>query len=131
MKYLRIAVAALIIGLAAPLAAEERGDYRTDVVMLLTTLAETAGMASGCEEAMHELGKDALDTDTCKRFVERYESLWGDRDTLQRNVLTFARRVESGQMPCDARCHDMLRRCEELRVSIVYVLDYVDFMRTL
>lgn len=131
MKHLKTYAVALIVGLAAPLAAAEQADYRTDLTSLLSELAETAGMASGCEEALHELGKGALGTETCRRFTDRYEKLWGDRETLQRNILTFARRVESGQMPCDPRCHDMLRRCEELRVSITYVLDYVDFMKEL
>jgi len=109
--------------------AEEQEDHRTSLVMLLTELAETAGMGSACEEVLHELGKDALTTEPCRRFTERYRSLWGDRETLQRSILTFARRAETGQMPCDRQCHDMLRRCEELRVGITYVLDYVDFFR--
>lgn len=129
MKPFLIVALALVVSPHLAAAEEQAEDHRTNLVMLLTELAETAGMASGCEQAMHELGKDALDTGACRRFTGRYASLWGDRETLQRNILTFARRAESGQMPCDQRCLDMLRRSEELRVSITYVLDYVDFVK--
>lgn len=131
MKYLQFLAAALLIGFAAPPLAAQEADYRTDLGMLLNELSATSDLASNCESALHEIGKDALGTETCGRFVERYERLWGDRETLKRSVLTFARLIQNGHMPCDPRCQDMLRRSEDLRVSITYVLDYMDFMRTL
>lgn len=131
MKHLQSLAAALVIGAAATSLAAQEADYRTDLGMLHQELTATTELATNCESALHEIGKDALDTQTCKRFVERYEQLWGDRETLKRSVLTFARRAQNGHMPCDARCQDLLRRSEDLRVSITYVLDYMDFMRSL
>lgn len=94
---------------------------------LHSRLDSVADLAFSCEESLHRLGKKALEAEGCNRFITQFVESWGDRETLQRTVNSFTRAVEHGRMPCDSRCLDMLRRTEELRIGITYVLDYAQF----
>lgn len=122
-----VALAAMIACTAPAVAAEEAAGIDPGLSALHARLTAVSELAFNCEESLHRFGKKALETEGCSRFIERFNELWGDRETLQRMVHSFTRAAEHGRMPCDARCADMLRRCEELRIAITYILDYAEF----
>lgn len=103
------------------------GDYYPELITLIAELANLGVMADRCEQQLINFGARALRAEECASFTNRYHELWPDRAALQEEILEFAKRSERGDFVCDARCRSMLLRCEELRIAVTYVLDYMDF----
>lgn len=123
-----IALAAIALLSPGPAAAEE-GEYYPELITLIAELANLGVMGNRCETRLINFGKDALNSDECAGFTKRYYEHWPDRAALQQEILEFAKRSERGEFDCDARCRSMLMRCEELRIGVTYVLDYIDFVK--
>lgn len=130
MKSLPTAVLALTLSFAATPAPARPGDYYPELITLLAELANLDALAKRCEEDMMNHGKDALRKEMCANFTSHYAELWPGDDDLSNQILEFARRAEDGAITCDDNCRSMLRRCEELRISIHYVFDYIDYLKT-
>jgi hypothetical protein len=122
----------LVVGLlsATAPAPAKASDYYPELVTLIAELANLDALAQHCEEDMMNFGKDALRKDMCANFVSHYGELWPNQDALSNQILDFAKRSERGEITCDDTCRSMLRRCEELRITISYVFDYIDYVKT-
>jgi len=97
------------------------------VTQLIITLAKLSDMADACGEHMNYFGKKALEGAVCKEFKQEFSNHWASREALQLEVIDYTNRLEAGQYVCE-RCKLMLERVEELRISITYHLDYMDFI---
>jgi hypothetical protein len=124
MKPLSPAVLASLLCSAAAPAQTQPADYLPELITLIAELANPDALAKRCEEDMMNSGKDALGKAMCANFTGHYAELWPSHDALSNQIVEFARRVEHGEIACDDNCRSMLRRYEELRISIRYVFDY-------
>ncbi|MBK8162552.1 MAG: hypothetical protein IPK65_05220 [Gammaproteobacteria bacterium] len=130
MKPLPAAVLASILTLASAAAPAQEADYYPELITLIAELANLDALAKHCEVDMNNFGREALRKDMCAKFTGHYAELWPDHDALSEQILAFAKRAERGEINCDDNCRSMLRRCEELRIAIRYVFDYIDYVRT-
>lgn len=102
-------------------------DYFPHLITLIAQLANLAVEADHCEQQLTFFARKGLESKACKDFKKNYYSLWADREALQEEILDYVLRSEAGEFVCDERCRNMLMRCEELRITITYVLDYMEF----
>ena len=130
MKPFPAVVLATTLSFAAAPGPARAGDYYPELITLIAELANLDALAKRCEEDMNNYGKDALQKEMCANFTGHYAELWPDHDALSNQILDFAQRAERGEIACDDNCRSMLRRCEELRISIRYVFDYIDYVKT-
>lgn len=128
MKYITAITFAVLLTVSTHrAAAEESYDYFPDLITLIATLANMAVEADNCEQQLTNFGKRALESPDCRNFKKTYYSHWPDRESLQDEILSYVLRSEAGEFECDERCRNMLMRSEELRIIIVYTLDYMEF----
>lgn len=130
MKSLPAIVLAATLTFSAAPAPAQQGDYYPELITLIAELANLDALAKRCEEDMINYGRDALRKEMCANFTDHYAELWPDHDALSNQILDFATRSERGEITCDDNCRSMLRRCEELRIAIRYVFDYIDYVKT-
>ncbi len=97
---------------------------------LIKSLAVLTDMADGCGEQMNYYGKKALQGELCTKFRADFTAQWPSRDALQEQVATYARRLDDGSLKCES-CRLVLQRVEELRITVTYYLDYMDYMQEL
>lgn len=102
---------------------------RSEILALITELARLTDMADACGEHMNYFGKKALEGAVCKEFEQAFYQRWASREALQQVVSDYTVRLEQGAFSCD-NCDVMLQRAEELRITVTYYLDYMDFVRT-
>ena len=124
----RLMLASFLVcaGQAAP--AQEK--TVADVHILFSDLTDLSNVANRCEEDLKNFAKRALDeSPSCRQFAHRFGDRFADRATLLAEVTEFTDRSERGDLACDRQCQDMLRKCEEMRIGVTYVLDYMDFVR--
>ncbi len=95
---------------------------------LIKTLALLTDKADACGEHMNYFGKKALEGEVCKEFHQDFFDIWPSREALQDLVADYTLRLQQGDFQCD-NCDVMLQRVEELRITITYYLDYIDFMK--
>ncbi len=102
-------------------------DYFPHLITLIAQLANLAAEADNCERQLTFYARKGLESEACRNFKKNYYAQWADREALQEEILAYVLRSEAGEFVCDERCRDMLMRCEELRITIAYVLDYMEF----
>lgn len=95
---------------------------------LISKLATLTDMADGCGEHMNYYGKKALTGEVCKEFKQAFYAEWPSREALQQEVSDYVLRLEQGKLKCE-NCRVMLQRVEELRITVTYYLDYMDFVK--
>ncbi|ALP53100.1 hypothetical protein Tel_07980 [Candidatus Tenderia electrophaga] len=111
-----------------PLHAQEATE-KAEILDLIKTLARLTDMADACGEHMNYFGKKALEGEVCKEFNQAYHDQWPTRAALQQQVSDYTVRLQKGDYTCDT-CEVMLQRVEELRITVTYYLDYMDFVKT-
>ncbi len=131
-----LCILACILSMPVPTVAAEGtgpagGAGRLDYTAMITKLAILVGHAEQCGEWLNDYGTEALESPACKELQQGFYGEWGDRDTLREIIAREYRDVEQGRRPCDGDCADRLQRIEELRVTLTYYLDYIDFMKEL
>ena len=97
------------------------------IMELIKNLAKLTDMADACGEHMNFFGKKALEGEVCKEFKQGFYDLWPSREALQLEVADYTYRLEQGEYKCET-CDVMLQRAEELRITVTYYLDYMDFL---
>lgn len=102
-------------------------DYFPYLITLIAQMANLAAEADKCEQQLTYFARKGLESPQCRIFKKNYYAQWPDRKALQEEILSYVIRSERGEYVCDERCRMMLMRCEELRISITYVLDYMEF----
>ncbi len=102
-----------------------------DYTALITKLAILVGHAEQCGDWLNDYGAEALESPACKALLKGFYAEWPDRETLREIIGREYEAVEQGRRPCDSDCADRLQRIEELRVTLTYYLDYVDYMKEL
>ena len=102
-----------------------------DYTALIAKLAVLVGHADQCGSWLNDYGADALESPACKDLLNGFYANWPDRDSLREIVANEYAAVEQGLRQCDSDCADRLQRIEELRVTLTYYLDYIDFMKEL
>jgi hypothetical protein len=116
--------------LFAGFTAQADGEAITDIRALYSDLSDLNGIAARCEEHLKNFAKRALEeSPSCKQFSQKFSDRFKDRASLLAEVSRFTSRFERGELACDRQCQDLLQRCEELRIGIIYVLDYMEFVR--
>ncbi len=116
---------------AVSAADEQAPAGKLDYTKLIATLAVLVGHADQCGTWLNDYGADALESPACKNLIDGFYANWPDRETLRQIVADEYAAVEQGLRACDSDCADRLQRIEELRVTLTYYLDYVDFMKEL
>jgi len=122
---------ALLLCLSTTLADEQsqkNSVQKIDYTDLISKLAVLVGLADQCGEQLNYYGKDALKAKTCKAFKTGFYKEWADRETLRDLLAQEFAAVEQGRRSCDEDCRVQLQRIEELRVTLTYYLDYIDFV---
>jgi len=127
MKYITTIAFAILLSTGADRANAAVKDYFPELITLIATLANMAVEADNCEKQLTNFGKKGLESPDCRSFKKAYYSYWPDRESLQEEILSYVLRSEAGEIDCDERCVNMLMRSEELRITIVYILDYMEF----
>ncbi len=123
---------AALLAVGQVTAAEQSGATKPlDYTALIAKLAVLVGHADQCGSWLNDYGAEALESPACKDLVNGYYANWPDRDSLRVIVANEYAAVEQGLRQCDSDCADRLQRIEELRVTLVYYLDYIDFMKEL
>ena len=111
-----------------PLHAQEAAE-KAEILDLIKTLARLTDMADACGEHINFFGKKALEGEVCQEFNQAYHDQWPTRAALQQQVSDYTVRLQKGDYICDT-CEVMLQRVEELRITVTYYLDYMDFVKT-
>jgi hypothetical protein len=97
------------------------------ITELIKSLALLTDAADGCGEQMNYYGKKALQGELCTRFKNSFYAQWPNRDALQEEVISYTDSLDSGVFKCD-NCRVVLQRVEELRITVTYYLDYMEFL---
>lgn len=103
-------------------------DNYAPLTTLIAELANMAVMASQCEARLINFGSKAMEQKECIDFMTSFIRKWPDRDFLEDEIVDIVTRIEEGEISCDESCRNMLIRCEELRITVTYVLDYMDYV---
>lgn len=106
----------------------QNGTEKAEILDLIKNLARLTDMADACGEHMNYFGKKALAGAVCREFDQSYHALWPSRAALQEVVTDYTIRLQRGEYVCDT-CEVMLQRVEELRITVTYYLDYMDFVK--
>jgi len=85
-------------------------------------------LADQCGEQLNYYGKNALKAKPCEAFRSGFYKEWPNREALRDLLAHEFADVEQGRRPCDEDCRVQLQRIEELRVTLTYYLDYMDFV---
>jgi hypothetical protein len=101
---------------------------KEQITELVKTLALLTGKADACGEHMNYFGKKALEGEVCKEFKKGFFDRWPSRDALQQLIADYTYRLDHREFTCE-NCDVMLQRAEELRITITYYLDYMDFVK--
>ena len=122
---------AIVIGLVvAGAAVQAQEKSAAGVRSLYSDLSDISGVANRCEEDLKNFAKRALEeSPSCRQFAKRFDERFADRASLLAEITDFTDRTERGQLACDRQCLEMLRKCEEMRIGVTYVLDYMDFVK--
>ncbi len=99
----------------------------TDMIKRLAILTD---MADGCGEQMNYYGRKALQGELCTQFKKDFYAHWPSREVLLNEVVDYANRLDSGALKCE-NCRVVLQRAEELRITVIYYLDYMEYMEEL
>ena len=97
------------------------------ITELIKSLALLTDMADGCGEQMNYYGKKALQGELCTKFKNSFYAQWPNREALQEEVISYTDSLDSGAFKCD-NCRVVLQRIEEMRITVIYYLDYMDYM---
>lgn len=100
------------------------------ITEMIKSLALLTDMADGCGEQMNYYGKKALRGELCTKFKNSFYAQWPNRDALQEEVISYTDSLDSGAFKCD-NCRVVLQRIEEMRITVIYYLDYMDYMEEL
>lgn len=103
-------------------------DYYPPLITLISQMANMSVMADRCEQKLLPFGKAALESEECASYKKSFYEQWPSREALQLEILDIVNKIEQGELSCDERCNNMLLRSEELRISVTYILDYMDFL---
>ena len=126
--------AGLMLAMSAGAADGTRPSGRASIVdytAMITKLAILVGHAEQCGDWLNDYGAEALKSPACKDLQSGFYAEWPDRETLREIIAREYEAVEQGRRPCDSDCADRLQRIEELRVTLTYYLDYIDYMKEL
>ncbi len=104
-------------------------NMKADLIELITQLAKMTDMAGACGEHMNYFGKKALEGGVCKDFNDAFIGKWSSREDLKQMVDNYMLEIEQGKVDCE-NCRMMLQRVEELRITVAYYIDYMEFMST-
>lgn len=99
----------------------------TDLIKRLAILTD---MADGCGEQLNYYGKKALEGKLCVKFKSDFVAQWPTREALQKEIEDYTIRLNNGTLKCE-KCPIVLQRAEELRITLTYYLDYLDYMKEL
>lgn len=108
-------------------AAEKQGGGM-DYTAMITKLAVLVEQADRCGELLNNYGKKGLKSPPCEEFHNGFYKEWSGRDELRSILASEFEAVEQGRKSCDEACSAQLQRIEELRVTLTYYLDYMDFV---
>ena len=97
------------------------------ITELIKSLALLTDAADGCGEQMNNYGKKALQGELCTKFKNSFYAQWPNRDALQEEVISYTDSLDSGAFKCD-NCRVVLQRAEELRITVNYYLDYMEYL---
>ncbi len=126
-----IVIIGLLLCLSTALADDKMQQKPTreiDYTSLISKLAVLVGLADQCGEQLNYYGKDALKATPCASFKTGFYKEWPDRESLRDLLAQEFSAVEQGHRACDEDCQVQLQRIEELRVTLTYYLDYMDFV---
>lgn len=110
--------------------AETTAAEEAKITDLIRTLANLTDQADACGEHMNFYGKKALQGQVCIEFKSGFDKLWPSREALQEEIANYTNRLEKGEFKCE-NCRMTLQRAEELRITIIYYLDYMDYISEL
>ncbi len=110
-------------------AADNTKSDEDKILALISTLAQLTAKAEQCGEQLNFYGKKALSGDECKNFNTSLLASWPNREALDGEVGDYFDSVNQGKIKCSETCRLQLQRIEELRITIYYYLDYMEFMR--
>lgn len=127
MKQLRMLLCAVMTLLSTAVYSQGAMTEEKEITDLIKRLALLTDMADGCGEQMNYYGKKALTGELCSKFRKSFYDQWPSREALQDLVTAYTNRLDSGQLKCDS-CRVVLQRAEELRITLVYYLDYMDYL---
>lgn len=128
MKQIRIFLFATITLVCTTAYSQTSPPEQAKITDLIKNLAVLTDKADACGEHMNYFGKKALEGAVCKEFSQGFYELWPSREALQQEVADYTYRLEQGEFICET-CRFMLQRAEELRITVTYYLDYMDFVK--
>lgn len=103
---------------------------KAQLLTLIKTLAILADKGEACGEHMNYYGKRALEGAVCKEYAAAVLEHWPSREALDAEVDAYLIRQADGNLQCE-NCDLTLERIHELRVTVTYFLDYMDFVKTM
>ena len=103
-------------------------DDKTMLLDLIKTLAIISDKGEACNEHMNFFGKRALEGAVCKEFAAEFQTRLGSREEIRIRVLGLKQRLLVGELSCQD-CEDIVQRIDELRISVTYFRDYMDFLK--
>lgn len=127
MKQIQIFLFAVMALVSTAGHSQDGATEEQKITSLIKSLALLTDMADGCGEQMNYYGKKALQGELCTKFKKSFYAQWPSREALQEEVVNYIDRLDSGEFKCD-NCRVVLQRVEELRITVTYYLDYMDYM---
>lgn len=95
------------------------------------TLKQVIALGGRCGDRLDVDGRDAIASDACAAYTERFASLWQTRDGLNAEVAALTAPYQNGDRPCDEQCARDLVQLDQLKTMVIYFLDYIDFLKTM
>ncbi len=128
MKQIQVMLFAVMALVSMAGYGQESATEEQKITDLIKNLAVLTDLADGCGEQMNYYGKKALEGKLCKQFKSDFSAQWPSREALQDVVVNYTSRLNKGTLECD-HCRLVLQRVEELRITLIYYLDYMDYMK--
>ncbi len=95
----------------------------------IDTLKQMTALGRRCSDRLDIDGKAAATGGVCGEYAEKFHVLWQSRNGLDGQINDLVAPYRNGGKACDGRCADVLVQIDQLKTTVIYYLDYIDFLK--
>lgn len=86
-------------------------------------------LGSRCSERLDVDGKNAVSGGVCGEYTEKFYAQWRSREDLIAQTNELVAPYQNGEKECTGPCAGLLVHVDQLKTTVIYYLDYIDFLR--
>ncbi len=108
--------------------AQEAPPEQGQLAAFVSELGAVKNMGEACNEHMNYYAAKALEGAVCKEFKAAFQERWESPALLMAEWDKHHQRINTLPASCKD-CQEMLKLADELRVKVLYFLDYMVFVK--